>query len=406
MPILYAFDPAARGKLPVTLFKDAAEKFGYIVVGSNNSQNGIQVAGIVKTLWEDTHARFKIDEQRVYTTGFSGGARVALAVALGYSGQVAGVIACSAGFPTSASPAPGLAFAVFATAGTEDFNFSEVQQLKRKLNEIGVRHHLEVFAGGHDWPPADLCAQAILWMEIRAMKKGTRVKDDALIDQLFAERTTKARGYETAGKNYESYLEYQALAADFKDFKNTTEFEANTARMAATKEIKAAIKSERGEEERQRDLEFKVQTLLAKLQPGATYPETLAELKSVFLDLTRKADDTKDISQQRVARRVLHASFTIIYESADRLSNSKNHSGAAEKLEIAALLKPKNPYLFYELAMTYARAGNKSKAINALGRAIENGFTDSAKIEQNPEFDPMRNEAGYKKLIMGLKKST
>lgn len=126
----------------------------------------------------------------------------------------------------------------------------------------------------------------------------------------------------------------------------------------------------------------------------------------MFLDLTRKADDAKDTSQQRVARRVLHAAFALLYESADRLAMSKNHSGAAEKLEIAGLLKPKNPYLFYELAITYARAGNKGKAINALGRAIENGFTDPAKIEQNPEFDPLRNEAGYKKLVMGLKKST
>jgi len=404
-PMLYAFDPAARGKLPVTLFKDAAEKFGYIVVGSNNSQNGMQVAGIVKTLWADTHARFKIDDQRVYTTGFSGGARVALAVALGYSGQVAGVIACSAGFPASAAPAPGLAFVVFATTGTEDFNFPEVQQLKRKLEALGVRNHLEVFAGGHDWPPADLCAQAIRWMEIQGMKKGTRVKDDALIDQLLTERTTKTRGYETAGKNYEAYLEYQALAADFADLRDTREFEANTARLAAIKEIKAAIKSERGQEERQRDLEFKVQTLLAKLQPGASYPETLAELKSVFLDLTRKAEDTRDISQQRVSCRVLHATFALLYESADRLSMSKNNSGAAEKLEIAALIKPKNPYLFYELAIAYARAGNKSKAINALGRAIESGFTDSARIEQDQEFDPLRNEAGYKKLVSGIKKT-
>jgi tetratricopeptide (TPR) repeat protein len=270
---------------------------------------------------------------------------------------------------------------------------------------MGARNHLEVFAGGHDWAPVELCAQAIAWMELLAMKKGTRAKDDALIDQLLTERTTKANSYETAGKNYEAYLEYQALAADFADLRDTREFEANTARLAAIKEIKAAIKSERGEEERQRDLETKVQTLLAKLQPGASYPETLAELKSVFLDLTRKAEDAKDVSQQRVARRVLQAAFALLYESADRLSMLKNHSGAAEKLEIAALLKPKNPYLSYELAIAYARAGNKSKAINALGRAIENGFTDVARIEQSPEFNPLRNEAGYKKLVLGIKKT-
>ncbi|HXL80071.1 MAG TPA: hypothetical protein VN951_04270 [Pyrinomonadaceae bacterium] len=405
-PMLYAFDPGARGKLPVSLFKDAAEKFGFIVVGSNNSKNGIQVASVVQTLWADTHARLSIDEKRIYTTGFSGGSRVAFATALAYQGAVAGVIACSASFPGNAPPAPGLAFAVFATTGTEDFNFPEMQQLKRKLDEVGVRNHLEVFQGGHDWAPADLCAQAIAWLELQAMKKGTRAKDEALIGQLLKEGTSKAHDYEAAGKNYEAYLEYQSLAADFKDLRDTKEVAATAARLAASKEIKTAIKNERDEEDRQRVLETKLQTLLGQLQNPTTYSDAFAELKSLVSDLTRKSEDTKDITQQRVTRRTLQAVFVQVFEAANGLGLAKNYAGAAEKLEIAALLKPKNPRLFYELAVTYARAGNKSKAISALGRAIENGFTDLAKIEQTQEFDPIRNEAGYKKLVTGLKKGS
>ena len=38
-PILYAFDPGARGRIPVERFKEAAERFGWIIVGSNNSRN-------------------------------------------------------------------------------------------------------------------------------------------------------------------------------------------------------------------------------------------------------------------------------------------------------------------------------------------------------------------------------
>jgi poly(3-hydroxybutyrate) depolymerase len=140
-PMLYAFDPGARGKLPVSLFKDAAEKFGFVVVGSNNSKNGIQVAAVVQTLWADTHARLSIAEKRIYTTGFSGGSRVAFATALAYQGAVAGVIACSASFPGNASPAPGLAFVVFATTGTEDFNFPEMKNQEFDLlrNEAGYK---------------------------------------------------------------------------------------------------------------------------------------------------------------------------------------------------------------------------------------------------------------------------
>ena len=39
-PIVYAFDPGARGNVPVERYQAAAAKYGYIVAGSNNSRNG------------------------------------------------------------------------------------------------------------------------------------------------------------------------------------------------------------------------------------------------------------------------------------------------------------------------------------------------------------------------------
>jgi hypothetical protein len=39
-PAIFAFDPAARGQLPLECFRESAEKYGYIVVGSNISRNG------------------------------------------------------------------------------------------------------------------------------------------------------------------------------------------------------------------------------------------------------------------------------------------------------------------------------------------------------------------------------
>ena len=39
-PVIFAFDPGGRGLNPVERYKKAAEKYGYIVAGSNNSRNG------------------------------------------------------------------------------------------------------------------------------------------------------------------------------------------------------------------------------------------------------------------------------------------------------------------------------------------------------------------------------
>src|SRR5215510_1879698 len=97
-PVIFAFDPGARGQVPVERYQAAAEKYGYIVAGSNNSRNGSMEGSMaaVRAISADISARFTVDRRRVYTAGMSGGARVAMAVALGSNGQIAGVMASSA----------------------------------------------------------------------------------------------------------------------------------------------------------------------------------------------------------------------------------------------------------------------------------------------------------------------
>jgi dienelactone hydrolase len=404
-PILYAFDPLARGAVPVKLFQAAAARFGFIVVGSNNSRNGIDVNEIVETLWADTHERFAIDEQRVYTTGFSGGARIATAVALGYRGPIAGVIAASGGLPPSARLTSSNRFVFFGAAGTDDFNFPEMQQLKRKLDETGITNRLAIFTGGHDWPPAELCSEAIGWLEVQAMKSGTRAKDEKLIDERLTLRTKSARDYEAAQNVYDAYLEYEALVTEFRGLRDTNEFAVVLERLRGSEKVRAGIKSERAEEESQANLSAKLQGLISGLQTAENYPEAVIELKANLSDLAKKSESSKSVAEQRVARRVLRSLTVRIYEEAFALKLRKNYASLPAKFELLTIINPKDPRVFYELAAAYARAGNKSKATAALGRAIERGFSDVARIEQNEDFAILRDDADYQKLLASLKKS-
>src|SRR5215475_13441521 len=81
-PLLLVFDPFARGEISVKLFYEAAEKYGFIVVGSNNSRNFQDPSAAIRTLWADVKERYAIDPRRIYTAGLSGGARVASSIAL------------------------------------------------------------------------------------------------------------------------------------------------------------------------------------------------------------------------------------------------------------------------------------------------------------------------------------
>src|SRR5215813_1330007 len=132
--LLIGFHPGARGRAMVEKYQAAAEQYGYIVAGSNTSRNGpwSVSAAAVRAMSMDLGQRFAIDATRIYLTGMSGGARVAMQVALGAQNNIAGVIASSAGFPDS-QPRSSVPFAVYGTAGTDDFNYVEMRQLDRKL---------------------------------------------------------------------------------------------------------------------------------------------------------------------------------------------------------------------------------------------------------------------------------
>src|SRR5215471_17602570 len=178
-PLIAAFDPAARGNVPVEQFKDAAERYGYIVCGSNNSRNGpLQPsAESAKAMLEDVGTRFSVDAKQVYLTGFSGGARAATAIASWLKDQIVGVIACGAGLAVGLEPSSSLPFIFYGAVGKEDFNYPEMKQLDRALTAAGQMHHIEVFDGGHEWAPADVCVKAVEWMELQAMKSRRRPQD-------------------------------------------------------------------------------------------------------------------------------------------------------------------------------------------------------------------------------------
>src|SRR6185503_8520422 len=223
-PILYAFDPRARGRVPVERFQAAAERYGWIVAGSNASRNGIAVGDIIGRLWGDTHARLAIDPRRVYTTGFSGGARVASGMGLGSPDPVAGVLAFGAGRPYGARLPKGVGVLLFAGASLDDFNLPEMRQLAADLDGASIPNRLETWEGGHEWAPPELCTLALEWLELGAMRSGTRTKDTSLVEQWARRDEERARQQESAGAAVEAARAFDSLAADFRGLRETAAY--------------------------------------------------------------------------------------------------------------------------------------------------------------------------------------
>src|SRR5215470_3510080 len=45
-PTIFCLDPRARGKIAIERFVSAAEKYGYVIICSNNSRNGLNWTSI------------------------------------------------------------------------------------------------------------------------------------------------------------------------------------------------------------------------------------------------------------------------------------------------------------------------------------------------------------------------
>lgn len=298
-PVLMAFDPRARGVTAVERFAEAAENFGWIVAGSNNSRNGSweQSAAALAAMSQDLFERFTIDEKRIYVAGMSGGARVAFQIALG-TGKVAGVIASSAGFPEGKAREK-VPFPVFGTAGREDFNWLEMRELDRMLK---TRHRVRIFEGGHVWLSKELATEAVEWMELEAMRTGLKTKDAVSIDRLMAKR--KAAAALMQGKD--AYDEIRGMGLDFADLHSEAgEFSAQARRMERDKVVKAALKGESQEMELELQRRREVMEGEAGLGDPARRRASLELLREKLSRLAGQAKLENDSVERRVARRIL-----------------------------------------------------------------------------------------------------
>jgi hypothetical protein len=397
-PILYCLDPLARGRVPVERFQEGAEKHGYIVAGSHNSRNGPIAPALeaLRWMWRDTHETLNIDDRRAYLAGMSGGARDATAFLA--TGAFAGVIAQAAGFSGPEVPSD-FALPFFGSAGVDDFNYAEMRHVDRELEARGTPHRLVIFAGPHGWAPSSVCAEALAWLDLTAMRAGTKPIDKNLIRALFQQDTERARSADAADDIASACLRYRALAADFRGWEDTAPFERKAAELKESKRYRKAVKSEESAAARQRELLTKIFSRETDLANPGSRQEALASVRDSIAVLRTTAASARDSEHRRVARRVLREAVVRAWGQASGLREKNDYSGAARSLELAALIEPDDPELLYNLAGLCALSGDKGRALSYLKRAFEKGFRDVARLGADPSFNSVREKPEFRAMV-------
>ncbi len=249
-PLLILMDPRGRAMLPLKLFQAAAERYGYILVSSYQTQSDGPIEPndkAVNAMVADAQAKFSVDTRRFYFAGFSGTGRLAWYYAYSIPSNTAGIVEVGAGLPEPGlllreriagdSAAP---FAVFLSVGSHDFNYEEVRALDAKLKVFAIRDHLEIFDGTHSWPPDSVCADALTWMQLQAIRDGRLAVDRPWVDSLFAAQGRRADDLVSVDR-YAAFLLYQQLEYDFAGIHDIAGVKLASERFAGSESVKRTV---------------------------------------------------------------------------------------------------------------------------------------------------------------------
>jgi dienelactone hydrolase len=305
-PLLLAFDPEGVGSNPVKLFQQAAGKYGFIVVGSNNSRNFIDPSLTIRLLWSDVTSRYSIDPRRIYATGFSGGSRVAAGLAIGCKNCLAGVIACGAGLPPGTSlPSPEMAD-WFITVGRLDFNYAEMIRLADALHGRHAATHLVFFPGPHSWMPPAVAEEALAWITLRAIARGTTPADKEFIEHEFKRATAAAEALRQSDGALATFRAYRQIIHDFAGLYNIRNIQEQEDALASSAELKRARKAEKAlfdlQDSTAASIVSLTNTFLSQEKPSA---DVFRDLEALTGQIRHERDTLKDVAQHDALTRGL-----------------------------------------------------------------------------------------------------
>lgn len=333
-PAICFFDPQGNGKKPVNLYKDIADRYGFILIGMNNSKNGQNVNEIIenfKIVVKDVSEQGFNPGNDLVLCGFSGGARVVNSI-VAVNPEYKNIIGCGAGIVV------GRTFIGNAIniVGEKDFNYCEVVKIAEQNN----KNHYSVLthAGKHEWPNLTIMIKAIALIELNSER--STIHPDTL------------KQFEYESKSWTSTL------PDLNSIDNELQQQQFFAKWLIEK-----------------DWNYWQQEL--------TQLEKKALLSS---------------GERLVSERALNYLGAICYSYAGAALRENNKAQAEKILKVYGRVDPTNADMFYYKSNYATLYESKRLAVEYLKKAAENGFSEIEKINSSTILAQLKTEMEFDEI--------
>lgn len=389
IPVAFIFDPHADGALPIGLYKNLADKYQYIFVASNNSRNGLPwdtITAIANTLMREVYEKYPVDSTRIYTMGFSGGARVAAALAIARH-DIRAVTAIGAGFQNSNANLT-YNFDFFGMAAHGDFNLTEMESLDQMLNQTTMPHYIHLYDGAHEWASADEMENAFVWHEFQAMKRTGRM-DNSLVKDYTKKSVAKIAVAKKRNDVVGMFNSTVRLVKFTEGLQDVSLYQKQWQQLADSAPVKLL--------EQQRQHLQQEEIGLTKQYWKNLKTQTLKWWK---LEITKikKVASKKRNEYSRMNQRILGFLGLAVYMQASDAVKKADVANAEKLLNIYQWLEPDNAEQHYLRAVWLGGMDKKEEAILALEKSIALGFKDEIRWKAEANFQHLKDESRFLKL--------
>jgi hypothetical protein len=397
MPVIYCFDPHGDGTLPLKNYQALADAYHFILVGSNNSKNGNNwniTQQIWNSLFGDTQGRLSLNSNRIYTCGFSGGAKVASFIAMHQGNSIKGVIAAGAGLPED-EPIANFPFSFTGMAGRGDMNMTDLVALNSELDKTKTTHRIILFDGKHAWPPASIMRIAFAGVQLDAMRNKFINKNESFI-QAFTSGMQQQIDKDIAAKKLIEAQQACALAINML-------YGLTPATDAFEKKENAIT----GSPLYQQQLQAAEQLFATEQREKQTFQQQFQQGNMQYWTTTINSLIAKaeaPTAEGAMYQRLLAYLSLAFYSISNNLINNNQNEAAQYFVTLYKMADATNSEAWYFSALLNARSNNAKATESDLLKAANYGFTDTARMLQQREFQALSSQVNFQLIESQMKK--
>jgi dienelactone hydrolase len=383
LPVIFFFDPHGDGNLPLNNYSELANKYGYIFIGINNVRNGQQISYVNRvftSILQEIKSRFNIDENRIFTAGFSGGAKLAIIFAQQIP-DIVGVAACGATLSMTSNTKPNYYYA--GLVGNRDFNFLEVQQTLVIYENLGFDFTSAIFDGGHQWAPSNSFEMALIGFDIYSIKTKTTPKDKKLLAAVWDKMNDSISVFNQREDIINENIYINQTVRWFYGLKNTKELEKRSYAIIHSKPFFDLIKKH----QKLIKKEVKLRTEFIKSYKTRDIDWWTTEVEHINKSINNKDKDIVEVSS-RLKNYLSMVSFMLVKTD---LNAKKCDKEVLKKLEIYKLVDPENSDVYLMYSYYYMLLQDEDNMIKSFKKAEDIGFDEYDVYKRDPFWAELFN---------------